>query len=66
MHYVWTCTPVLVHRCMTHQKLDELFLICSKLDFNLHSGQQNNNKRKNLAFTPNQNSALSDAQSHFP
>ena len=30
---------VLVHRCMTHQELDELSLIQSKLDLNLHYGQ---------------------------
>ena len=32
---------VLVHRCTTHQELDELSLIHSKLDLNLHSGQRN-------------------------
>ena len=33
---------ILVHRCMTHQELDELSLIkinSFKLDLNLHSGQ---------------------------
>ena len=42
---------VLVHRCTTHQELDELSLIHSKLDLNLHSGQKNITHVNAFVFT---------------